>query len=180
LTVTAADIFLTFIERVDGVVIANRPISWEHAHRESKTTVPFLEWPATKALLSSFPKVVEKVATVSFDGIGSFWIDSGNPSGQPVLGGLRLNRDEPPFTTFADYVTPRIHQRLEELQTGRTSVLWHHPGVFYLSYLELLDLVNNDPDMSQPEPMYLDHADDWQCILDNDQTHIKSIIDWEV
>jgi hypothetical protein len=128
-------------------------------------------------VLAAFPDIIKKIGEVPFNGIGSFWPGSSSVD-QPELCGY-YDREDAPFATFAEYVVPQIHEILTGLREGTRMTMWHRADLFYLQYLELLDLINNDPDMSNPEPMYLDHGDGWQFMFDSGRTHVKCILDWE-
>jgi hypothetical protein len=169
---TEAGLPLVFVERVDGHVEPGSmdilgTVDYGPPMRYSMT-------PASHAVVSSFPKIVEKIAAAPFDGMGSFWPSKDGP----VLGG-HYAKDGRQFKTFADYLGPCIRDTLKRIDHGAVQIREHVPQLFYLSLLELLDLVSNDPDMSRPEPMFLDHGDQWQFMFDTARTRIVGIIDWE-
>jgi hypothetical protein len=179
-------VHLTFIERVEGLVVPKGWMgSWEPREDDLESDVsefvcspPPPPTPAATAVLGTFPDVIAKIASVSFNGIGSFWPSRELGSGQPVLGGLH-DCNKAPIKTFAELVSPKIRKFLAGLRKGTIMVRSHYPDILYLSQLELLDLVNGDPDMSNPEPMYLEHGDGWQFMFDFEYTRIKSILDWD-
>jgi hypothetical protein len=163
----AANLHLTFVERVDGVALEGRVGDWKPDLSSDDAVAR-----AAKAVLASFPDILKKIAAEPFSGMGSFWGQA-----KPTLGGMA--RDDAPSATFADYALPRIHKTLDDLQSGTVTVLYSHPGLFYLSFLELRDLIAHDRDMTTPEPMYLHHGDEWQLLLSHTHTQVQSIIDWE-
>lgn len=164
-----------FIQRVDGIVEPQSQGGWWGTVQGVNILPPS----SSAAVLATFPEIISRIAAVPFDAIGTFWPSPSN--GEPVLGPLigDLAGTEGPYATFADFTAARIRFRLAALEDGTIHVRRHNPALYYLSLLELLHLVKEDPEMNSPEPMYLWHTDYWQFMFDAERTRVISVIDWE-
>jgi hypothetical protein len=184
-----AGVHLTFIERVEGIVepgfsgwIEKGKPEYDSSDDEDFEDADRIRprpTPVATAVLATLPDIFKRISSVPFEGMGSLWPSLDTETEEPVLG-HRYDRNAPPIKTFAEFLRPNILDFLEELRDGTRQVTLHYPDILYLSHLELLDLVDNDPDMTSPEPMYLDHGDGWQFMFDTELTRVKCILDWEL
>lgn len=170
---------MLFLERMEGYIAPRKEGGWWG----KLTDEGFVPSQYVDLVMEEFPQIIEKIAEVPFDRMGTFWPNPFDKrvDAAPGLGPLIGGRDgtSGPYPTFAAYMNDAIQHQLAELHDGSVHVEHHRPEVYYLSLLELRALVNGDADMSNPEPMYLFHNDYWQFMFNAERDKIVGILDWE-
>lgn len=178
----AANLHLLFVERVEGITEPLLMGGWRGPFKDGVRVPP----PSAPAVLRDFPGIIEKISSTPFDRIGTFWPNANGEGKDPVLGPMLQPRTlsrpihlHGPYSTFSEYVNSHIRRHLDQLDAGLVHVESHDPILYYLSFLELKNLVDRDPDMSRPEKMYIFHPDNWQFMFDAGRTRVVAVIDWE-
>ncbi|GMK54951.1 hypothetical protein CspeluHIS016_0200070 [Cutaneotrichosporon spelunceum] len=142
--------------------------------------------PPVKAAVSDYAEIMIKLASRSFNGVGSLY--PAKPSGYtvgPALSDIRGSVPTiGPFRTSQDLHLARIDHYLNMVQvtTLRPPELAGNPVriLRYLVALELRDLIRGCTEMAREGATYIKHTDDAAHNMLGVDGRINAIIDWEM